>query len=326
MANSARSLPSAAPVRQGPTLAQREARLAYLLLAVPVLIILALVIFPLLWNILLSFREIRLIELRDINLFRGDFTLNNYRKVVATRDFWPLLRTTFVYAFFGTALPIIMGLIAAMLARDAFFGRAFFRAVMLLPYIAPVVAVAFVWSIMLNAQYGIVNHWLAELGFQRVAFLGQRSATVNLFGFELRWPVALTSVILFQGWRYFPFSYLFFLARLQSIPEELYEAAKVDGATLTQRFRHITMPELRFVMGTLILLRFIWTFNKFEDVFLLTGGAAGTRILTVQIYEWLFGRSDVGAAAALSIVLALILAVLLFIYFRWFFREEGATS
>lgn len=326
MAETARSLPPPAAARQGPTLAQREARLAYLLLAIPVLIIIGLVIFPLIWNSLLSFREIKLIELRNINLFRGEFTLDNYRKVVATRDFWPLLRTTFIYAFFGTALPIIMGLAAAMLARDVFVGRPIFRAVMLIPYIAPVVAVSFVWTIMLNAQYGIVNHWLSELGFARVAFLGQRSTTVNLLGWEFQWPVALSAVILFQGWRYFPFSFLFFLARLQSIPEELYEAAKVDGATLTQRFRFITMPELRFVMGTLILLRFIWTFNKFEDVFLLTGGAAGTRILTVQIYEWLFGRSDVGAAAALSIVLALILAVLLFIYFRWFFKEEGATS
>ena len=325
MQESARSAPpAAATMRKGPTLAQREARLAYLLLAVPAFIILALVIFPLIWNVLLSFREIRLIELRNINLVRGDFTLDNYGKVVAARNFWPLLRTTFIYAFFGTALPILLGLAAAMTARDMFLGRPILRAVMLIPYIAPVVAVAFVWGIMLNAQYGIINHWLAELGFARVAFLGQRSATLSLFGWEFQWPVALTAVILFQGWRYFPFSFLFFLARLQSIPEEQYEAAKVDGATLTQRFRFITIPELRFVMGTLILLRFIWTFNKFEDVFLLTGGSAGTRILTVQIYEWLFGRSDVGAAAALSIVLALILAVLLFIYFRWFFADEEA--
>lgn len=325
MAGSTQSVPTpTVPKRTGPTLARREARLAYLLLAIPLLIILLLVILPLLWNILLSFREIRLIELRNVNLFSGEFTLRNYQKVVGGRNFWPLLRTTFIYAFFGTALPILMGLAAAMLARDVFIGRPLFRAAMLLPYIAPVVAVSFVWTVMLNTQYGIVNYWLDELGFQRISFLSQRSATLNLFGWQVEWPVALSMVILFQGWRYFPFAFLFFLARLQSIPEEQYEAAKVDGATLTQRFRYITLPELRFVMGTLILLRFIWTFNKFEDVFLLTGGAAGTQILTVDIYNWLFGRSDVGAAAALSIVLALILAVMLFIYFRWFFTEEGA--
>lgn len=333
MAESAQSLPPSMPPatssatiqeRKGPTLAQQDARLAYALLALPALIILALVVFPLVWNLLLSFRDIRLIELRNANLFGGPYTLENYQQVVGTRDFWPLLRTTFIYAIFGTALPILMGLAAAMLARDVFVGRPIFRAIMLIPYIAPVVAVSFVWTIMLNAQYGIVNHWISELGGERVAFLGQRSTEVTLFGQTFDFPVALTAVILFQGWRYFPFAFLFFLARLQSIPEELYEAAKVDGATLTQRFRFITMPQLTVVMGTLILLRFIWTFNKFEDVFLLTGGAAGTRILTVQIYEWLFGRSDVGAAAALSIVLALILAALLFVYFRWFFKEEVA--
>jgi multiple sugar transport system permease protein len=310
--------------QRGPTLAQREARQAYLLLAIPLLIVLLLVVLPLLWNILLSFRQIRLIELRELNLFELDLTLRNYERVVTSRGFWPLLRTTFIYAFFGTALPIILGLIAALLARDAFRGRQIFRSVLLFPYIAPVVATAFIWRIMLNAQFGIVNEWGEDLGFQRLSYLSQRSVDLNLFGWEVAWPLALSMVILFQGWRYFPFSFLFFLARLQALPEELYEAAQIDGATLTQRFWNITMPQLRVVLGTLVLLRFIWTFNKFEDVFLLTGGAAGTEILTVQIYDWLFGRSDVGAAAALSIVLALILVVLLFMYFRWFFVEEEA--
>ncbi len=304
------------------TLAQREARLAYVLLAIPVIIILLLVIFPLLWNILLSFQKIRLIDLQSINLFSIEATLDNYTKVVASRGFWPLLKTTFIYAFFGTALPILLGLAAALLARDAFPGRQLFRSVMLLPYITPVVATVFVWRVMFNAQFGIVNEWMVNMGFQRLSFLSQRYIDINLLGWEVQMPLALSMVIFFQGWRYFPFSFLFFLARIQALPDDLYEAAKVDGAALTQRFWYITLPQLRVVMGTLILLRFIWTFNKFEDVFLLTGGAAGTEIVTVKIYDWLFGRSDVGAAAALSIVLALILAVLLFIYFRWFFTDE----
>lgn len=311
-----------APRESTITLAQREARLAYVLLAIPVIIILLLVIFPLLWNILLSFQKIRLIDLQNINLFDIEATLDNYTKVVAGRGFWPLLRTTFIYAFFGTALPVLLGLAAALLARDAFPGRQIFRSVMLLPYITPVVATVFVWRIMLNAQFGIVNEWMVNMGFQRLSFLSQRYLDINLFGWETQAPLALSMVIFFQGWRYFPFSFLFFLARLQALPEDLYEAAEVDGAVLTQRFWYITLPQLRVVMGTLILLRFIWTFNKFEDVFLLTGGAAGTEIVTVKIYDWLFGRSDVGAAAALSIVLALILAILLFIYFRWFFTDE----
>ena len=109
-----------------------------------------------------------------------------------------------------------------------------------------------------------------------------------MFGAEIGFPIALTTVILFEGWRYFPFAFLFLLARLQAISTELYEAAEVDGATPLQRLWYVTLPQLRGVIATLFLLRFIWTFYKFEDIFLLNGGAAGTEVLTVQIFNWLF--------------------------------------
>jgi multiple sugar transport system permease protein len=130
-------------------------------------------------------------------------------------------------------------------------------------------------------------------------------------------------VILFQAWRYFPFAYLFILARIQAIPDDLYEAAKVDGAAPSQRLWHVTLPQLRAVFGTLFLLRFIWTFNKFDDVFLLTGGAAGTKLISIEVYDQLFSGRNVGAAAAVAVVLALILLVVVAIYFRWFLVEEA---
>jgi multiple sugar transport system permease protein len=130
-------------------------------------------------------------------------------------------------------------------------------------------------------------------------------------------------VILFEGWRYFPFAFLFFLARLQALPDELYEAAAVDGAVPSQRFWYITLPQLSGVFATLFLLRFIWTFNKFDDIYLLTGGGAGTEIITVQIYEYLTGRSNIGAASALAVVLALFLIILVPLYVRFVAREES---
>ncbi len=304
------------------TLAQQEERLAYRLLAVPVTVVVLLVILPLLWNIFLSFQELRLIELQKLSLWTAEFTTRNYQKVVGARGFIRLLRTTLIYSLFGTILPLLLGLTAAVLARDAFPGRGVFRSILLFPYIAPIVATVFVWRMMFNAQFGIVNEWASMLGYPRLSYFSQRYVDLHLFGTTLKWPLALSMVIVFSGWRYFPFSFLFYLARLQALPEDLYEAAKVDGATLTQRFWYITLPQLRVVTATLVLLRFIWTFNKFDDVFLLTGGAAGTEVITVKIYDWLFGRADVGAAAALSIVLAIILAALLFIYFRYLFVEE----
>jgi multiple sugar transport system permease protein len=320
MTTTTQSRPAA---KGGRTIAQQEQRLAYILLAVPILILIVLILLPFLWNVVLSFQSLRLIDLGNLSLSNLSFTLENYARVLGARNFGELLRTTLIYAVFGTILPIVMGLVAALLARDAFRGRQLFRGVLLFPYIAPIVAVTLVWKTMLNAQYGILNVWLHNLfGIQPISFLTTRSVPINLFGLEIQWPVALTMVILFQGWRYFPFSFLFYLARLQALPEDLYEAAQIDGATLTQRFWKITLPQLVAVTASLVLLRFIWTFNKFDDIFLLTGGAAGTNIITVQIYNYLFGLSNVGAASALSMVLAAILAVMLFVYFRWFFIEE----
>ena len=190
---------------------------------------------------------------------------------------------------------------------------------MLLPYIAPVVAVTFVWSTMLDPNLGIVNALGREwLGWEQpIPFLSQRSRPVEILGFEFRIPLALITVIIFQAWRYFPFAFLFILARLQALPADLEEAAKVDGATPTQRFRYIILPQLAGVIALLAVLRFIWTFNEFDDIYLLTGGGGGTEVVSVRIYDYLIGRGDLSSAAALSLVLAGSLAILLFVYFRF---------
>jgi multiple sugar transport system permease protein len=312
--------------KKGPTLAQREARLGWLLVTPAVIIVLILVVFPVGWNIMLSFQRVLVRDLQTVNFLSLDLSLDNYKRVIGVRDFWETLRTTLAYAFFGTTLSIAMGMWAALVVKKAFIGRSAVRGLMLFPYIAPVIAVTFLWRIMLNPQFGIVNEWLDAAGIQRMDFLGRRSFELGIFGWTLTLPVALTSVIIFEGWRYFPFAFLFILARLQAMPFELEEAAMVDGATISQRFRYVTMPQRRGVLSVLFLLRFIWTFNKFDDVYLLTGGSAGTEVITVKIVDWLRGRSDIGSAAALSIILAAVLLVLLGIYFKWFYEEEGDAA
>lgn len=299
-------------------MAQQEQRLAYGMLLPTLLVVMAIVILPVLWNVWLSFKAIRLGDLQRASLWTFDFTLRNFQLVFRGRNFWPILRTTLEYTIAGTLLALLLGLWAALLVRDRFPGRNVFRGFLLFPYIAPVVAVAFVWRMMLNAQFGIVAKWIG----QPIAYLSQRSVEVNVLGWHFNWPLALSVVILFEGWRYFPFAFLFILARLQALPEELYEAAAVDGATLSQRFWFITLPQLRSVFATLFLLRFIWTFNKFDDIYLLTGGAGGTQVLTVKIYELLTGRNNVGAASALAMILAIVLALFLVLYFRYIAVEE----
>jgi multiple sugar transport system permease protein len=147
---------------------------------------------------------------------------------------------------------------------------------------------------------------------------------VSLFGWHFDIPLALLTVIAFEGWRYFPFAFLFLLARLQAVPRELEEAALVDGAAPTQTFRHIVLPQLGPVIALLCVLRFIMTFSKFDDVYLLTGGGAGTEVVSVRVYEYLTARFDIGAASAQALVLAAGLVIVLAVYLKFMApRVEG---
>jgi multiple sugar transport system permease protein len=305
------------------TLRQQEARLAYGLLVPGVLVVLTLVVLPVLWNISLSLRRLRLIELRNFNPFELDVTFRNYQTAVAGSDFLELLGRTFLYALLGTSLAILMGVWAGIVLRRPFRGRALVRGLLLFPYVVPAVAAAFLWKTMLNPQIGVVNAWSdALLGTGNINFLTQRSFTWSVLGAEVSVPAAFSTVILFEAWRSFPFVFIFVLARLQAMSSELEEAAMIDGASIAQRFRYVILPQLKGVIAVLFVLRFIWTFNSFDEIFLLTGGAAGTEVVSVRIFNYLFGRSDVGAASALSIVLAVTLFVMLAVYFRYFFKEE----
>jgi len=303
-------------------LEKKEGRLGLLLVLPAVLVVLGLVLFPFVWNGTLAFKRVRLIELQSTSVFGGDLTLANYDRVTGISSFWDTVRNTLVYTIFGTVGSIAVGLWAAIVMQKAFIGRSMVRGIMLFPYVAPVIAVTFAWKLMLSPQTGVANEWIESAGRPKVDFLGREDFVLNLGFMQLTLPLALSTVILFEIWRYFPFAYLFLLARLQAVPKELYEAAIVDGATPLQRFRYITLPQLKGVLAVLFLLRFIWTFNKFDDVFLLTGGAAGTQVITVQIMDWLLGRGDVGAASMLSLILAAILVVLVAVYFVFFFRKS----
>ena len=305
------------------SLARSDARAGLLLISPTVLIVLAVMVLPILWTVMLSFQELRLIQLQSASLF-GDYSLENFQEVLTSDGFWDALLTTLIYSVCGTTLAVGLGLVAALALRKAFRGRTVVRAMMLLPYVAPVVAATFVWSVMLNPQFGIINYWGTRLlGWDEpIAFLSQRSMEVSLLGLDFSIPVALTSVILFEMWRSFPFAFLFLTARLQAVPGDMEEAAKVDGATLTQRFRYILLPQLLPTIAVLALLRFIWTFNNFDDIYLLTGGGAGTEVVSIRVFNYLIARGDIGAASAQALVLAAVLIVLVTIYFRFAPRED----
>ena len=310
------------PRHGGSARAREDRRTGYLLISPTVIIVFTMVVLPIVWTISLGFQEIRLLNLRSAGVI-GDYSLENFRNVLGSSGFVDALVTTLVYSVVGTAFAIGLGLLAALALRQPFRGRGLVRACMLVPYVAPVVAATFVWSTMLNPQFGIINYYGTRLlGWDEpIAFLSS-AEPVSIFGFETHVSVALLSCVLFEAWRSFPFAFLFLTARIQAIPESLEEAATVDGATPTQRFRHIVLPQLLPTIAVLTVLRFIWTFNNFDDIYLLTGGGAGTQVVAVRVYDYLINRGDIGAAAAQALVLAAILAVLVTVYLKLFGRSE----
>jgi multiple sugar transport system permease protein len=261
----------------------------------------------------------------DNPLLSGQFTLDNFRRVLDAREFWNVLWVTFAYTIFGTLGSLILGLFAAQLLNSSFRGRTLLRGLFLFPYVAPVIAVAFTWVFLLDPFSGTINALTGRLGLtaEPINYLGTRSVPIELLGLTLHFPLALAMVIAFEAWRYFPLAFLFILARLQALPTDVYEAAEIDGATPLQTFYYVTLPQLAGILSVLFLLRFIWTFNKFDDIFLLTGGAAGTRTLTVSVYEQGFALANLGAGAAVSVVIFFALVIFATLHFRFAPREQG---
>ncbi|WP_216859602.1 carbohydrate ABC transporter permease [Roseibium polysiphoniae] len=261
----------------------------------------------------------------DNILTNFEFTFENFRKVFDGDEFWGVLRVTFYYTIFGTVGALVLGLFAAQLLNTSFKGRGFLRGLFLFPYVSPVIAVAFTWVVLFDPFSGTLNALLTKMGVvdAPINFFGQRAIEFSVFGLPLEFPLALTTVIAFEAWRYFPLSFMFILARMQSINTDMYEAAEMDGATPMQQFWYISLPQLLGILSVLFLLRFIWTFNKFDDIFLLTGGNAGTRTLTVDVYEQGFALSNLGAGAAVAVVVFVVLVTFATLFLHFSPKEEG---
>ncbi len=241
-----------------------------------------------------------------------EFTGENFARIFDGREFWTVLWVTMFYTVFGTIGALLFGLFAALLLNKEFRGQGILRGLYLFPYVAPVIAVAFAWIILFDPFSGSANALLVQMGVTDEA--------INFFGER---PLALIMVTVFEIWRYFPLSFLFILARMQSIDTDMYEAADMDGASPFQKFWYLSVPQLLGILSVLFLLRFIWTFNKFDDIFLLTGGNAGTRTLTVNVYEQAFAVSNIGAGAAVAVVIFCCLLAFSFLFFRYISQEEG---
>ncbi|MEU7638745.1 sugar ABC transporter permease [Streptomyces sp. NPDC039016] len=239
--------------------------------------------------------------------------LDNYRAVLTDGVFWDRLGWTVLWTVGCVSLTFLTGLGLATLLNRQLRGRTFYRLALILPWAIPAFISVFTWRMLYNEKNGILNKLLTGGGIDAVPWLNDPT-----------W--AKLSVIAVNVWLGVPFMLVALLGGLQSIPGELYEAAEMDGAGAWQRFRHITVPGLRAVSGTVLLLSTIWTFNMFPVIFLLTRGGPGdaTEILVTYAYRLSFVDSprNFSASATWGVVILALLA-LVAIGYRRALRKQG---
>jgi len=293
------ALPAPARPARWPSARTRETLGGIGLLAPTVLLLLGLVLYPFFYAIWLAF---------------SDKTVGSPGQFVGLRNFvyvlrWPQFSTavwnTVVFTVSAVAIKLVLGMAVALVLNQQIRGRNFFRAFLLLPWAMPAFVVYLVWRWLYDPLSGLINYALIDLGLiaSPIPFLSDRST-------------AMISVIVAHVWRNFPFYAISFLAGMQTISQELYDAAQVDGASRVQQFRHVTLPGLYHVIGVVVLLTTIWTANAFEPVYLLTGGGPSdaTMVYTMLVYVMGMMNLRLGEAAAVStlflpLLIALVLAV-----------------
>jgi multiple sugar transport system permease protein len=241
--------------------------------------------------------------------------LGNYLALAVDPDFWWSFWRGLIFAVGSIVLQVVLGLLAALLLNESFRGRGLIRGIALFPYMLPTIVVILLWKWLLSASYGPVNFVLQAVGLVRapVVWLGDR------------WLMA--STILVAVWQFFPFVVISLLARLQTIDLQLYEAAAIDGANAWQRFRYVTLPELRHVLFVVVLLRTFFMFTKFDVPWLMaTGGGLQELVQNLPVYAFrkTFRFFQAGEGAAISVSLFLLLVLLSVAYFRVYRRETEA--
>lgn len=266
-----------------------------MLLGPSVLIILAVVLYPFIYNVILSLSNMNLYHIRDWEVIG----LHQYRAVFTEPAFWSIFLKTVIWTTSNIFFHVTIGVFLAVILHQKFIvGKPAWRVMLILPWALPQYIAALTWRGMFNYEYGAINLFISKyMGLNPVAWLTSPTE-------------AFIAVILTNIWLGFPFMMVIALGGLQSIPNELYEAADVDGASAWRKFWTITAPLLKPIMIPAIVLGIVWTFNNVNVVWLVTNGGEPnnqTHILVSYVYEAAFTAYRFGWAAALSMVIFAIL-------------------
>jgi multiple sugar transport system permease protein len=281
---------------------------AWLLMLPALALFLAIIAYPLISSVVTGFFEQSLV--RPGRAFTG---LANFADVLGG-DFWPVLRNTLVFTAGATIVPFLIGYALALALNAGIRGSGLMRGLFLFPWVIPGVVVSFLWLWIFNANYGVLNGVLLRLGIldAPVSWLGEPAT-------------AMIAVIVTKSWASFPWIMVMLLAGLQTMPKELHEAASVDGAGAIRRFISVTLPHMKGIASIVVLLEFIWNFQHFDTIYVLTGGgpAGATETFAVAVYDTAFKGFDLGHATALGGLWMLLLLVLVAFYLRHETKERS---
>ena len=286
----------------------------YLFVAPAVIFLFGIVVYALVETVGMSFTEYSFIERASI--FVG---LDNYKAVLTDSDFWMAMRVTMVFTLASVVLHLLMGGAFALLLNEHWFStllRDTARGILILPWLFSFAASALVWGLLLH-PFGVISYLCVTLGIAQnpVEFLGSEQ-------------LALPSLILVNLWKTFPFYMIMILGGLQSIPQDLYEAAQVDGASRWRRFWHITLPLLRPVLVAITSLDLISTLGHYDLPKTLTEGGPMGATRTIAYLNWRTGFSDAnfGYGAAIAVIVLILTAIITAIYLRLFIQREALYS
>lgn len=292
------------PIERGLT----DRQLAFVLVLPAAILLLAFAVYP--------FAVAALDSLFEINLLTRDRTfvgVDNYLRVVSTPAIQAAFVRTIIWTVANVTIQVTVGVLIALLLNARLRGQTLIRGLVLFPYMVPAVVVALVFRFLFNDLTGLVNVLLLESGLitKPISFLSSPGSV-------------LWTLIVVNSWKYIPFMVIVVLARLQTVPGELYDAASIDGAGRFAAFRHVTLPWILPVLIVASLLRTIWTAYDFDIPYLLAFGGplSASTTLPIQIRTLAFGQQEIGVASALAICVAILLVVAAAIYLRAYRRSE----
>jgi multiple sugar transport system permease protein len=271
--------------------------LGYILLAPAVLLIAVLILYPLFVSLDLSFQNVNIARLDQP---RRPFTTANYERLFSSPDFWNASWVTLKLVIIVTSCCYVLGLATALLVNNRFRGQSVARMLIALPWAVPEIIAVVIFAWIFDSSFGLMNWLLVSLGLSRT--------TINWFSSP---DGAFAVVCVVMIWKGYPFVSIMALAGLQSIPEDFYNAARVDGARAWQRLIHITLPSLLPVTGVTLILVMLWVFRDFSIIYVLTGGGPlkATQTLSIMTYEQAFGFFKMGYASAVGVVTLIVCVI-----------------